>query len=148
MFTLPGAKLRCRCHSEFAVNTKQIHSIALGKVQEESNPLETDRHNEKHAKQKYRFVEADLPVIWFQVPLKKDKITACGGQPQDSIICIANGRYIRHVGSPKRVRNPNPSHTTHEMMSTLSMKHHFYHNLTPRVQSRDSIADDTVLYPH
>jgi hypothetical protein len=32
---------------------------------------------------KYQFVEADLPVIWFQVPLKKDKITACGDQPQE-----------------------------------------------------------------
>ena len=97
---------------------------------------------------KYTFVEAALPVIWFQVPLKKDKITACGGQPQDSIISIANGRYIRHVGSPKRVLNPNPSHTTHEMMSTLSIKHHFYLNLTPLVQCRDSIENDTLLYPN
>ena len=94
---------------------------------------------------KYTFVEAALPVIWFQVPLKKDKITACGGQPQDSIICIANGRYIRHVGSPKRVFDPNPSHTTHEMMSPLSIKHHFYLNLTPLVQCRDSIENDTLL---
>ena len=47
-----------------------------------------------------------------------------------------NGRYIRHVGSPKRVPNPNPSHTTHEMMSTLSSKHHvyIYLNLTLLVQ--------------
>ena len=95
---------------------------------------------------KYQFVEADLPVIWFQVPLKKDKITACGDQPHESIISIANGRYIRHVGSPKRVPNPNPSHTTRGMMSTLSIKHHFYLNLTPLVQCRDSIAGDTVLY--
>ena len=101
---------------------------------------------------KYQFVKADLPVIWFQVPLKKDKITACGDQPQESIISIANGRYIRHVGSPKRVINPNPSHTTHEVMSTLSIKHHFYLNLTPLVQCaldstiRESIAGDTVLY--
>ena len=74
--------------------------------------------------EKYTFVEAHLPVIWFQVPLKKDNITACGDQPQNSIICIANGRYIRHVGSPQRVPNPNSSHTTHEMMSPLSIKHH------------------------
>ena len=26
MFTLPGAKLRCRCHLEFSVNTKHIHA--------------------------------------------------------------------------------------------------------------------------
>ena len=31
--------------------------------------------------EKYTFVEAALPVIWFQVPLKKDEITACGDQP-------------------------------------------------------------------
>ena len=86
MFTLPGAKLRCRCHSEVRVNTKQIHSIALGKVQEESNSLETDQKMRNTQNKKYQFVEADLPVIWFQVPLKKDKITAYGGQPQDSII--------------------------------------------------------------
>ena len=86
MFALRGAKLRYRYHLEFRVNTKQIHSIALGKVRVEHDSLETDQNKEKHAKQKYRFVEADLPVIWFQVPLKKDKITACGDQPQESII--------------------------------------------------------------
>ena len=31
--------------------------------------------------EKYTFVEAALPVIWFQVPLRKDKITAYGDQP-------------------------------------------------------------------
>ena len=62
------------------VNTKQIHSIALGKVRVEHNSLETDQNNEKHAKHKYRFVEADVPVIWFQVSLKKDKITVYGDQ--------------------------------------------------------------------
>ena len=134
MFALRGAKLRCRCHLEFGVNTKHIHSIVLGRVRVKQKSLETDQHNEKHAKQKYTFVEAALPVIWFQVPLKKDKITAYGDQPQDSIICIANSRYICHVGSPKRVLNPNPSHTTHEMMSPLSIKHHFYLSLTPLVQ--------------
>ena len=84
--------------------------------------------------EKYQFVEVDLPVIWFQVPLKNDKITAYGGQPQESIISIANGRYIRHVDSPKRVPNPNPSHTTRGMTSTLSSKHHFCVSLTPLVQ--------------
>ena len=84
----------------------------------------------------YRFVEADLPVIWFQVPLKKDKITVYGGEPQESIICIANGRYIHHVGSPKRVLNPNHSHTTRGMMSTLSIKHHFYLNVPTSAMSR------------
>ena len=81
MFALPGAKLRCRCHLEFGVNTKQIHEYRPGRVQVENNSLETDQNNEKHANQKYQFVEADLPVIWFQVPLKKDKITAYGGLP-------------------------------------------------------------------
>ena len=102
---------------------------------------------------KYTFVtivEADLPVIWFQVPLKKDKITARGDQPQDSIICIANGRYLCHVGSLKRVLNPNPSHTTRGMMSTLSIKHRVYLNLTPLVQctllfARVSIAAISTL---
>ena len=86
MFTLPGAKLRCRCHSEFRVNTKQIREYRPGKVQEESDSLETDQKMRNTQNKKYQFVEADLPVIWFQVPIKKDKITARGDQPQDSII--------------------------------------------------------------
>ncbi len=86
MFTLPGAKLRCRCHLEFGVNTKQIREYRPGKVQEESDSLETDQKMRNTQNKKYQFVEADLPVIWFQVPLKKDKITARGDQPQESII--------------------------------------------------------------
>ena len=62
------------------------YSIALGKVQEESDSLETDQKMRNTQNKKYQFVEADLPVIRFQVPLKKDKITARGDQPQESII--------------------------------------------------------------
>ena len=52
MFALRGAKLRCRCHLEFHVNTKQVRKYRPKLVGVEHNLLETDQHNEKHAKQK------------------------------------------------------------------------------------------------
>ena len=78
--------MRDRWHKECHVNTKQIREYRPGKVQEESDSLETDQKMRNTQNKKYQFVEADLPVIRFQVPLKKDKITARGDQPQESII--------------------------------------------------------------
>ena len=52
MFALRGAKLRCRCHLEFGVNTQHIRKYRPKKGRLEQNSLETDQNNEKHAKQK------------------------------------------------------------------------------------------------